>query len=61
MKKGDKKTKFYILHKEDLDEAVKNTVLSFVKEDEYNNYLMVLRKIVMKRVEVLLIFILRVI
>lgn len=39
VKKGDKKTKFYIIHKEDLDEAVKNTVLSFVKEDEYNNYL----------------------
>lgn len=39
VKKGDKKTKFYILHKEALDEAVKNTVLSFVKEDEYNNYL----------------------
>lgn len=39
VKKGDKKIKFYILHKEDLDEAVKNTVLSFVKEDEYNNYL----------------------
>lgn len=39
VKKDDKKTKFYILHKEDLDEAVKNTVLSFVKEDEYNNYL----------------------
>ena len=39
VKKGDKKTKFYILHKKDLDEAVKNTVLSFVKEDEYNNYL----------------------
>ena len=39
VKKGDKKTKFNILHKEDLDEAVKNTVLSFVKEDEYNNYL----------------------
>ena len=39
VKKDDKKTKFYILHKEDLDEAVKNTVLSFVEEDEYNNYL----------------------
>lgn len=39
VKKDDKKIKFYILHKEDLDEAVKNTVLSFVKEDEYNNYL----------------------
>lgn len=39
VKKDDKKNKFYILHKEDLDDAVKNTVLSFVKEEEYNNYL----------------------
>lgn len=39
VKKDDKKNKFYILHKEDLDEAVKNTVLSFVKSEEYNNYL----------------------
>lgn len=39
VKKDDKKNKFYILHKEDLDEAVRNTVLSFVKEEEYDNYL----------------------
>ena len=39
VKKDDKKSKFYILHKEDLDEAVRNTVLSFVKEEEYDNYL----------------------
>ena len=31
VKKEKNKIKFYILHKEDLDEAVKNTVLSFVK------------------------------
>ena len=39
VKKEKNKIKFYILHKEDLDEAVKNTVLSFVKEEEYENYL----------------------
>ncbi len=39
VKKEKSKIKFYILHKEDLDEAVKNTVLSFVKEEEYENYL----------------------
>ena len=31
--------KLYILNKEDLDEAVKNTVLAFVDEDTYNKYL----------------------
>ncbi len=35
---GSKK-KIQILHKEDLDEAVKNTILAFVDEDAYNNYL----------------------
>lgn len=39
VKKDDKKNKFYILHKEDLDAAVRNTVLSFIKEEEYDNYL----------------------
>lgn len=39
VKKDDKKNKFYILHKEDLDTAVRNTVLSFIKEEEYDNYL----------------------
>ena len=33
------KRKIYLLNKEDLDVAVKNTVLAFVKEDDYNNYL----------------------
>ncbi len=33
------KTKIYILNKEDLDEAVRNTVLAFVNEDTYNKYL----------------------
>ena len=31
--------KIYILNKDDLDSAVKNTVLAFVKEEEYDNYL----------------------
>ncbi len=31
--------KFYILNKDDLDESVKNTVLSFVSEDALNNYI----------------------
>ena len=31
--------KLYILNKEDLDSAVKNTVLAFVDEDTYNKYL----------------------
>ena len=39
VKKDDKQNKFYILHKEDLDTAVRNTVLSFIKEEEYDNYL----------------------
>ena len=34
-----KKKKFYILNKKDLDAAVKNTVLAFVDEKVYNNYL----------------------
>ena len=35
----NKKTKFYILNKEDLDVAVKNTITAFLKEDDYENYL----------------------
>ena len=31
--------KFYILNKKDLDVAVKNTILAFLSEEEYNNYL----------------------
>ena len=31
--------KFYILNKKDLDVAVKNTILAFLTEEEYNNYL----------------------
>ncbi len=34
----DKKT-FYILNKEDLDIAVKNTITSFIKKEEYESYL----------------------
>lgn len=33
------KTKFYILNKEDLDVAVRNTVLSFLSEEDYEAYL----------------------
>ena len=33
------KRKIYLLNKEDLDVAVRNTVLAFVKEEDYNNYL----------------------
>lgn len=36
---NDKKTKFYILNKEDLDVAVHNTITSFLSEDDYNAYL----------------------
>lgn len=36
--KGNKK--FYILNKEDLDIAIKNTILAFISEEEYNNYLL---------------------
>lgn len=36
---GEDDKKIYILNKDDLDEAVKNTVLAFVKEDDYENYL----------------------
>ena len=39
IKKNDKKTVFYILNKSDLDEAVRKTVLAFVKEDNYDKYL----------------------
>ena len=34
-----KKTKFYILNKEDLDVAVKNTITAFLSEEDYENYL----------------------
>ncbi len=36
---GNDKTKFYILNKEDLDIAVKNTITSFLSEEEYEAYL----------------------
>ena len=39
IKKNDKKNSFYILNKEDLDAAVRNTVLAFVSEDKYDKYL----------------------
>ena len=39
IKKGDKKTVFYILNKEDLDKAVENTIYAFVDKDKYHNYL----------------------
>ncbi len=35
----NKKNKFYILNKEDLDIAARNTVISFLKEEEYDAYL----------------------
>ena len=38
-KKDNKKVIFYILNKEDLDLAVKNTVLAFIDEQQYENYL----------------------
>lgn len=34
-----KKEKFYILNKEDLDISVRNTVLAFIDEEDYDNYL----------------------
>ena len=37
--KSNKNESFFILNKEDLDVAVKNTVLAFVDEDQYNKYL----------------------
>ena len=37
--KDKKKESFYILNKEDLDQAVRNTVLAFVDEDQYEKYL----------------------
>lgn len=39
VKKGSYNKKFYILKKEDLDEAIKKTILAFVSEDDYNDYL----------------------
>lgn len=36
---NNSKTKFYILNKEDLDEAVRNTVVSFLLEEDYDAYL----------------------
>ena len=39
IKNGNEKKKIYILHKEDLDIAVRNTVLAFVDEDTYEKYL----------------------
>ncbi len=37
--KNNNKITFYILNKSDLDEAVRKTVLAFVKEDAYDKYL----------------------
>ena len=39
IKKDDEKKVFYILKKEDLDTAIRNTVLAFVDEDAYDKYL----------------------
>ena len=39
IKRDDTKQTFYILNKEDLDVAVKNTVTAFVDEDTYQKYL----------------------
>lgn len=36
---NNKKLKFYILNKEDLDVAVRNTITSFLNEEEYDAYL----------------------
>ncbi len=36
---GNKKLKFYILNKEDLDTAVRNTIISFLNEEDYDAYL----------------------
>lgn len=38
-KKDNKKVTFYILDKKDLDGAVRNTVLAFIDEKQYDNYL----------------------
>jgi len=37
--KDENKVSFYILNKEDLDKAVRNTVLAFIDEDTYEKYL----------------------
>ena len=37
--KNEKNESFYILDKDELDTAVRNTVLAFVDEDQYNKYL----------------------
>lgn len=37
--KGKNKKKFYILNKDDLDKAIRNTVLAFVNEKKYDDYL----------------------
>lgn len=39
IKKDDEQKTIYILNKEDLDTAVRNTVLAFVDEEQYDNYL----------------------
>ena len=39
IKSGKEKKVFYILNKEDLDVAVRNTVLAFVDESKYDDYL----------------------
>lgn len=36
---NNKKKKFYILNKEDLDTAVRNTITSFLSEEDYEQYL----------------------
>lgn len=39
IKYDNSRKNIYILNKDDLDTAIRNTVLSFVDEDDYNNYL----------------------
>ncbi len=39
IKKDDEKKTFYILNKDDLDTAIRNTVLAFVDEEAYDKYL----------------------
>jgi len=39
IKKDDEQKTIYILNKEDLDTAVRNTVLAFVDEEQYDSYL----------------------
>lgn len=50
--KNESKKRVYILHKEDLDVAVRNTVLAFVDEETYDAYLAGTQKVVDEGIEI---------